>query len=290
MLGILLVDKPLGGTSHDVVNQVRRKFGTKRVGHAGTLDPLGSGLLVIAVGPATRFLQYLPLEPKEYIAEITFGRCTDTYDAEGETRDEKPVPDNLLELFEAAKASYMGLIEQIPPIYSAVKVKGKPMYKYARAGEEVERAPRRVHIGAIEVLWHAGEKIRVRVECSGGTYIRTLAHDLGQAVGTGAYLSALHRTRVGKFRIEQGIPLDQISPDLLLPLREALDPMPMIQLDENDVHNVREGRALTRTAPPDARLVAFLDPEGTVFSIARVEGSMLHPECVIPSALAHAAD
>lgn len=290
MLGVLLIDKPLGGTSHDVVNFVRRRFGTRRVGHAGTLDPLGTGLLVVAVGPATRFLQYLPLEPKEYVAEITFGRSTDTYDGEGETTDERPVPDHLLAQFEAVSERFLGLIEQVPPIYSAVKVGGKALYRYARAGEEVEIASRRVHIGALEVLSASATVVRVRVECSGGTYVRTLANDLGQAICCGAYLSALHRTRVGKFRVEQASPLESISEEDLLPLRQALHPMPMVPLDDVQVHHVREGRQIDVRAPEGAKLVGLLDTEGEVFSVARVEGPRLQPECVIPSEAGHGRD
>jgi tRNA pseudouridine55 synthase len=290
MFGILLIDKPLGGTSHDVVNHIRRKFGTRRVGHAGTLDPLGTGLLVVAVGPATRFLQYLPLEPKEYVSEITFGRATDTYDAEGETTEEHPVPDDLPRLFGDAAEKLLGLIEQVPPIYSAVKVNGKPLYKYARAGQEVERISRRVHIGALDVLSIEENRVRVRVECSGGTYVRTLAHDLGQMLGCGAFLSALHRTRVGKFRVEQAERLDKVTPADLLPLRSALLPMPMIPLNEAQMQQVREGRQLVIPAPKEERLVALLDTDGEVFSVARVEGAALQPECVIPSEVSHARD
>jgi len=287
MLGILLIDKALGGTSHDVVNQVRRRFGTRRVGHAGTLDPLGTGLLVVAVGPATRFLQYLPLEPKEYVAEVTFGRSTDSYDAEGETTEEHPVPSDLLERFEQVSAAFSGLIEQIPPMHSAVKVNGKALYRYARAGQEIERASRRVHIGAMEVLSFDAPRIQLRIECSGGTYIRTLAQDLGQAIGCGAYLSALHRTRVGKFRVEQAVPVDRVEPEDLLPLREALHPMPMVDLNDIQVQWVREGRQLEIQAPADARLVGLCDMSGDVISVARAEGNRLQPECVIPAEVVH---
>ncbi len=290
MLGILLIDKPLGGTSHDVVNVVRRRFGTRRVGHAGTLDPLGTGLLVVAVGPATRFLQYLPLEPKEYLADITFGRSTDTYDAEGETTEQHEVPDDLETRLVHVSQAFMGLIEQIPPMHSAVKVKGKPLYRYARAGEVIERASRRVHIGALDLLGVGGDTVKVRVECSGGTYIRTLANDLGQAIGCGAYLSALHRTRVGKFRVEQGVQLDAIAPEDLIPLAQALHPMPVVELDDIQTLHVREGRQLAIAMAPEPRLVALADTKGEIISVARVEGTMLQPECVIPAEMIHDRD
>lgn len=283
MLGILLMDKPLGCTSHDVVNDIRRRFHTKRVGHAGTLDPLATGLLVVAVGPATRFLQYLPLEPKEYVAEITFGRSTTSYDAEGDTVSEAEVPADLREAIAAALPGFRGLIEQIPPMFSAVKVGGKALYKYARAGAEVERESRNVHIGAFDVEMLDATTLKARIECSGGTYIRTLAHDLGQAVGCGAYLSALHRTRVGRFEVSQAVPLSEVSPERLVPLAEALRPMPMIELTEQQTANVREGRQIGVPEIPNASLVALIEPSGAVFSIARVHGNLLQPECVIPS-------
>src|SRR5579871_5087584 len=218
MFGILLIDKPLGCTSHDVVNDMRRRFQTKRVGHAGTLDPLATGLLVVAVGPATRFLQYLPLEPKEYDAEITFGKSTTTFDREGDITSEAAVPADLDDVIQAVLPSFLGLIQQTPPMFSAVKIGGKALYKYARAGEEVLREPRNVHIGEFQILNVQDDKIRARIVCSGGTYIRTLAHDLGQAVGCGAYLSDLNRTRVGRFDLSQAVPLKEASPAHLLPL------------------------------------------------------------------------
>lgn len=283
MLGILLVDKPLGCTSHDVVDDIRRRFHTRRVGHAGTLDPLATGLLVVAVGPATRFLQYLPLEPKEYVADITFGKATTTFDAEGEVVAEAEPPADLRKEVEAVIPRFMGLISQLPPMFSAVKVGGKALYKYARAGEQVEREPRNVHIGVIDIDEVQDSLIRARIVCSGGTYVRTLAHDIGQAVGCGAYLSALHRTRVGRFDVTQAIPLHDVSPVRLVPLDEALEPMPMLRLSPEQTANVREGRQIGTPDILDSPLVALIEPGQGVFSVARVHGNLLQPECVIPS-------
>lgn len=283
MLGVLLVDKPLGCTSHDVVNNLRRRLQTKRVGHAGTLDPLATGLLVVAVGPATRFLQYLPLEPKEYVAEITFGKTTQTYDREGEVVTQQTPPDDLLDAIQRSLPQFMGLIQQVPPMYSAVKVAGKALYKYARAGNEVVREPRSVHIGAFDVEPIGEHTIRARIVCSGGTYIRTLAHDLGQAVGCGAYLSNLHRTKVGRFEVDQAHPLDQIEAGMLMPLAEALKPMPMIETSEQQTLNVREGRQIGLPEMLNSPLVALIEPGYGVYSVARVHGNLLQPECVIPS-------
>lgn len=283
MLGVLLIDKPIGLTSHDVVNRVRRALGTRRVGHAGTLDPLATGVLVVAVGPATRFLQYLPLEPKEYVAEVAFGRATTTFDAEGETTDEALVPDDLDARLNAALPSFLGLIEQTPPMYSAVKVKGQPLYKAARRGEDVERPTRRVHIATFETIASEGHGRTMRVVCSGGTYVRTLAHDLGAAIGVPAHLSGLRRTGVGRFREEATVPLEGVSAADLTSLEAALDPMPRIMLDPGEVRAVRDGRALRREDAPEEQFAALCDARGRVVSIAHVEGNILRPECVIPA-------
>jgi len=283
LLGVLLIDKPFGMTSHDVVNDVRRRFGTRRVGHAGTLDPMATGLLVVAVGPATRFLQYLPLEPKVYVADVHFGRSTTTYDAEGETVSEQPVPEDLRGAIEAALPAFMGLIQQTPPMYSAVKVAGKPLYKYARSGQEVKREPRTVHISTFEIEKLEGDRAQMRIVCSGGTYVRSLAHDLGGAIGCGAYLAGLVRTEVGRFTREMASPLDAIHPDQLIPLHQALPPMPLVPLSESQVRSAREGRSIGMSEPPDNFLVALTEPDGTVFSVARVQGNLLQPECVIPA-------
>ena len=282
MLGILLIDKPLGITSHDVVNTIRRKLSTKRVGHAGTLDPLGTGLLVVAVGPATRFLQYLPLEPKEYGGTIKFGKRTNTYDAEGEIVSEAKVPTDLASVLESLKPRFMGLIEQIPPMHSAVKVGGKPLYKYARAGQEVERQTRTIHISELEFAVQ-GDSADFRLVCSGGTYVRTLADDLGQAVGCGAYLTRLRRTCVGRFSLDGSTPLDQVSAENLIPLRKALDPMRIVEMNDRQTVAIREGQQVTVSESAQAGIVALADPGGTVFSVARLVGNLVQPECVIPS-------
>lgn len=283
MLGILLIDKPLGITSHDVVNAIRRKLSTKRVGHAGTLDPLGTGLLVVAVGPATRFLQYLPLEPKEYEGTITFGKRTNTFDAEGEILEEQPVPDDLLSRLDALKPKFLGLIEQVPPMHSAVKVGGKPLYKYARAGQEIDRITRTIHISDLELRNISETEIDFRLVCSGGTYVRTLADDLGKAVGCGAYLTRLRRTKVGRFSLQSSVSLDEVSAERLIPLRNALDPMQVVELNERQTHSIREGQQVTVSESAQAGIVALADPIGQVFSVARLVGNLVQPECVIPS-------
>ncbi len=289
MLGILLIDKPRGLTSHDVVNSVRRRFSTKRVGHAGTLDPIATGLLVVAIGPATRFLQYLPLEPKVYEADITFGQASTTFDVEGELTEPIELPSDLEGAVNGHLEAFQGLIQQLPPMFSAVKVKGQPLYKYARQGVEVKREPRTVHIREFRVMKVEGDTVRARIVCSGGTYIRSLAHELGQVLRCGAHLTALKRTDVGRFSLSQANGLDEIEPSQLISLSDALPPMPLLQLDELKTQHVREGRPIGLPDPPDHHLVALMEPQGTVFSVARVQGNLLQPECVIPAEVVHGA-
>jgi len=270
-------------TSHDVVNIIRRSFGTRRVGHAGTLDPLATGLLVVAVGPATRFLQYLPLEPKVYEAKVHFGFSTDTYDLEGERSEEGQVPEDLAGAIEAALPIFRGLIQQFPPLYSAIKVKGKPLYKYARSGAEAPvREARTVHIGEFKPLDIDPPFAWFRIECSGGTYIRSLAHDLGESLGCGAHLAHLIRTDVGRFNLSQAVPLADARPSHLIPLSEALLPMPMMVLDPAQTAAVRDGKQLVIENPPQGNHMALKDPSGEIISVARIIDNILQPECVIP--------
>lgn len=287
MLGILLVDKPTGMTSHDVVNALRRKLGTRRIGHAGTLDPLASGLLVVGVGPATRFLQFLSLEPKKYSATIEFGRETTTQDAEGEVLSEREIPPNLAHVVVEAVPSFLGLIEQIPPMYSAIKVDGKALYRYARAGIDVERKVRRVFVHSIDIVSWQGASCTADIVCSGGTYVRTLAHDLGNAVGAGAHLKALRRTGAGPFSVEDAIDPESIAKANLIPLSTAISPMPILTLSPEQVEHVSHGRKIPNTNGTVADVFALADPSGAVFGIGRALGSMIQPECVIPQEGAH---
>ncbi len=282
MLGIALIDKPSGISSHDVVNGIRRKLGTKRVGHAGTLDPIATGLLVVAIGPATRFLQYLSLEPKEYICQVRFGIAMDTQDIEGQVIFEGTVPTNIEKIAESAKAKFLGRIEQMPPMYSAVKKDGKPLYTYARKGIEVVRQARIVQIDDIKFEdWH-NETAEIRVICSGGTYMRTLAHDLGEAIGCGAHLCGLHRTQAGRFRIEGANSIEELEPSRLMPLSEALKPMTILKLNETEVAAIRNGMPIGAGQRGVSGKVALADPAGEIIGIAHADGPMLQPECVIP--------
>lgn len=281
MIGILLVDKPKGITSHDVVSRVRREFKTKRVGHAGTLDPLADGLLVLAVGPATRFLNYLDLEPKRYEAVIRFGQETATYDAEGEVICSRPVPDDLDKQLHDALPKFLGDIMQMPPLYSAIKKEGRPLYDYARKGQDVEIQPRSVTIYSLDcVRAERAEDRRLTVSCAGGTYIRSLAHDLGRAVGCGGHIVELRRTAAGRFSVDQAGRLGELSPKDLIPLREALAPMPLLTLSREEEEDIRQGRRIKAGA--EGVLFALCQTSGEVLALARKIGDELQPECVIP--------
>lgn len=286
MLGVLLIDKPKGPTSHDVVNAVRREFGIRRVGHAGTLDPMATGLLVVAVGPATRFLQYLQLEPKVYAGEATFGVETTTQDAEGQVVAESPLPEDLDARIAQHVPALQGEIVQIPPAFSSVKLAGRPLYDYARKGQDVQRAPRRVYVQALDFGAVAVGRATFETTCSGGTYVRTLVHDLGRMVSCGAHLSALRRTRAGRFAVDQASELDAISTDALIPLRQALDPMPEEHLTEVEAQWVGVGRRIPIKG--EAAFAMLLDPEGRVVGIGRRIGNERQPECVLPREETHA--
>ncbi|MGA9350566.1 MAG: tRNA pseudouridine(55) synthase TruB [Anaerolineae bacterium] len=208
--GILNIDKPAGMTSHDVVARVRQMTGQRRVGHAGTLDPLATGVLVVCLGQATRVAEYLMASDKVYRAEICLGVSTDTHDAEGEVTATAEVDVRQEELGKAL-ASFIGSIQQVPPMYSALKREGTPLYKLARQGITVEREPRSVEIYNIELLNWMSPLLTIRVECSPGTYIRALARDLGQKLGCGAHLRSLTRLASGHFSLENAVSLDELA-------------------------------------------------------------------------------
>jgi tRNA pseudouridine55 synthase len=283
MFGIVLIDKPLEFTSHDVVGKLRRKFNTKRIGHAGTLDPMATGLLVVAVGPATRFLQYLPLEPKVYRAVVRFGVTTDSYDSEGEIVSEAPVPHDFAVRLPEIIESMIGRQEQIPPMYSAVKVQGQALYKLARQGIEIERKSRTIFIERMDILTLGEATLEVEIECSGGTYVRTIAHDLGEQMGCGAYLQSLVRTGIGRFNLENAKSLDDVTLDDLIPLKSALLPMKIRLLSDLETMRVRNGGSVANLIDVTDEFVALAEPSGEIISVASVQGNVLQPECVIPT-------
>lgn len=211
MHGLLLIDKPCGMTSHDVVSRVRRICRTRKVGHAGTLDPLATGVLPVAIGQGTKVLQFLLAADKSYRATLCLGVSTDTLDSEGEVVDRKELPDDTLERLQQVVPDFIGQVEQVPPMYSALKKDGVPLYKLARQGKTVEREPRTVEISRLEILSVDLPFVEIEVDCSKGTYIRTLAQDLGDAIGCGAHITQLRRLRSGPFSIEECITLEALA-------------------------------------------------------------------------------
>ncbi len=209
--GVLLVDKPAAHTSHDVVARLRGILRMKRIGHAGTLDPMATGLLIILVGKATRVSQYLIGLDKEYEGAVELGRTTDSQDADGEVVTTRPVPPLGEAELKAALQGFIGDQYQLPPMYSAIKIGGVPLYKSARRGEEVEREPRFIRVVSWELLGLALPRFDFRMRVSKGTYVRTLAHDLGERLGCGAHLATLRRTAIGSFRVADALTLDQLE-------------------------------------------------------------------------------
>lgn len=215
--GVLLVDKPTDHTSHDVVARLRGKLRMRRIGHAGTLDPMATGLLVILVGKATRISQYLMSVDKVYSGTIKLGEVTNTQDAEGEVLESRPVPPLAEPDIRTALQSFIGDQYQLPPMFSAIKIDGVPLYKRARDGEEVEREPRFIRVVSYELTRWASPELDFRVHCTKGTYVRTLAHDLGQRLGCGAHLKALRRISSGDLTLDKALTLDQI---MAMPISE----------------------------------------------------------------------
>jgi tRNA pseudouridine55 synthase len=208
--GALLVDKPVGPTSHDVVAQIRRQFRIKKVGHCGTLDPNATGLLIIVLGRATKLSERLMADDKIYEGTFKLGESTSSYDADGELTGSLPVPPLTLDELNEMARSFVGDLMQLPPMVSAVKVRGVPLYKLARKGVEVERKERLVHVYSFKFSSYAEPIADFRIACTKGTYVRSLAHELGQKVGCGAHLATLRRLRSGRFDVSQATPLDQI--------------------------------------------------------------------------------
>ena len=228
--GVLLIDKTQGWTSHDIVNKVRRCLKIRSVGHAGTLDPLATGLLLILVGKATKVSQYLMSLSKVYDGELVLGKETNSQDVEGETVAEFPVPESLdEESFRTHMASFIGDQYQTPPMFSAKKVNGVPLYKLARQGQEVQREPRFINISKFELLEWNKPAVKFRLACSKGTYVRTVCHDLGKRIGCGAHMTQLRRISSDKFHVDNAITIDQLAQmnpseirKILIPVSEAV--------------------------------------------------------------------
>jgi tRNA pseudouridine55 synthase len=247
--GVLVVDKPIGLTSHDVVQIIRRGTGIRRAGHTGTLDPRASGVLVVLIGPAVRLSEYVSASDKRYQATLRLGSSTDTYDAEGTITGSAPWEAITEEEFNDVLLKFVGEIEQTPPPYSAVKVRGKKAYEAARDGEELELEPRKINVYNLEVLEWAPPEVVIDVYCSSGTYVRSLANDLGKDLGCGAHLIGLRRTKSGRFTLRDAVPLRRLQEAFdtstwyrnLIPAAEALADWPMVELNADQVELVRHG-------------------------------------------------
>lgn len=266
--GLVVVDKPGGITSHGVVARVRRLAGTRKVGHAGTLDPMATGVLVLGLGRATRLLGHLMLTEKVYEATILLGRSTTTDDAEGELLEERDVADLEESRVRTELAQFVGEIDQVPTAVSAIKVDGRRAYDRVRAGEQVDLPARRVTVHELEVVEMRLPEVRIRLRCSSGTYVRAVARDLGAALGVGGHLTALRRTAVGPFDLEVASTLEQLEQELaLVPLaRAARASFPGVDLSDEEAGDVRVGRRLARSLPGPAEHALFA-PDGEFLAL-----------------------
>jgi tRNA pseudouridine55 synthase len=282
MDGILIVDKPGGITSHDVVQRVRKLLKTRRVGHLGTLDPMATGVLPLCIGKATRIGRFFPSSPKEYTGEIRFGFATTTYDREGEpTGPELPFEVDRRTV-ENAMQGLTGTYDQKPPIVSAKKMGGIPSYKLARRGLSLEPVPVPVEVTRFELLRFAPPLVEFRVVCSAGTYVRSLAHELGQRLGCGAHLESLRRLRSGNFTVDRAVPMSAITSDRIVRLESLLTELPRIDIeDEGEEIRVRHGNPIPSGL--SGGLARIFNKNSEFLAIAHVENGWAHPRVVLTS-------
>lgn len=280
--GVAVVDKPAACTSHDVVARARRSLGTRKVGHAGTLDPDATGVLVLGVGRATRLLRYVGDLPKSYVGEVVLGVATSTLDAAGEVVATAEMAGVGRDEVRAAAAGMVGTVRQVPPMVSAVQVGGRRLHELAREGVEVAREPREVTVWRFEVAGEVEPGVfRVAVDCSSGTYVRSLAADLGTALGGVAHLRRLRRTAVGPFTEDRARPVEELE---LLPPRAAVDHLAAVAVDDEVAALVRTGRPLERAGPtpfPGEGPWAVVAPDGSLLAVYRPEGDRARPEVVL---------
>ncbi len=280
--GFLLVDKPAGITSHDVVAAVRRATGLSRVGHTGTLDPFATGLLVILVGRTTRLAQFIRSEPKTYDAAIAFGRETTTDDSTGETRCEAATPG--IDRIVSGIERLTGVIEQLPPEYSAKQVEGQRAYAAARRGTPLTLQPVLVHVFDWSVHSYTDGTLHTTISCGGGTYVRALARDLGRAAASAAHLSALRRTHSGAFDVRDAATIADLRDGqfVVRPARDALADLPFEQLTEDSERAVRHGRAIPAVVPGGR--AGLVDRQGVLLAVAEREDDLWHPRVVLADA------
>lgn len=283
MDGVLVIDKPTGPTSFDVVRQVRSLLKLKKVGHTGTLDPMATGVLPLCLGEATKVAGFITEGDKAYDATVRLGSETDTQDAEGQVTATAPVPVLTPALLEAALARFRGTFDQVPPMYSAVKVAGKRLYELARAGEEVERAARQVTVYELILRDFSADRLHLSVRCSKGFFVRTLAFDLGRALGCGAHLEALRRTSSGPFTLARALPLADVASQAkegtlasrLVSLSDALVDMPEVKVGAEDARRVSHGVPVEVPASSRPGRVRVMGPDGTLLAVAEGAGGRL---------------
>jgi len=279
--GILLLDKAIGLSSNKALQEVKQLFNANKAGHTGSLDPLASGLLPICLGEATKLSSFLLDSDKRYEGTCKLGTVTSTADAEGDVIETRPVPKQEKAQIEAVFARYTGDIEQTPPMHSAIKQNGQPLYKLARQGIEVERQPRQIHIYELSLQEQHAEELDIFVKCSKGTYIRTLAEDIGRDLGCGAHLGSLRRTGVGPFAIEKSYTIEQLSEilkqgghaaldALLLPLEAALGDFPEIRLSDNGAFYVQQGQPVQVAQAPTEGWVRLYSPDERFLGVGQI--------------------
>jgi tRNA pseudouridine55 synthase len=281
MFGFLNLHKPAGCTSRDVVNQIQKLVRPEKVGHAGTLDPLATGVLVVALGGATRLVEYVQQQPKSYFATFLLGRHSDTEDIEGKVVELVNPPLPTRDQIVAVLPKFLGEIDQIPPAFSALKVGGQRAYALARRGDEVKLEPRQVTIHTLRVLDYTYPELQLEIACSSGTYVRSLGRDIARALGTEAVMSALERTSVGPFEIDEAVDSDAITRanihDYLEPARAAVRHLPQLALEHGEVTELLHGRPLRRNRPSDAPELAAFDPSGELVAILTPRDGKLWP-------------
>jgi len=269
MHGIINLDKPKGMTSQEAVTFVKRTLRVKKAGHAGTLDPLATGVLLILLGEATKVARFLSDLDKEYISKIKLGERTDTLDSEGNIIEKRDVPDIPKGQIEAVLSRFLGEIRQVPPMYSALKHSGRPLYELARKGIEVERKERPVNIYNIRLLSLNLPYLEIAISCSKGTYIRTLADDIGMALGTGAHIVELRRTSIGDFNIEGSLKINDLTPDKIIPIDKALSHLREFKVSQREFELLTKGARIPHTDRTllDGEYLRLKDPDGRLFAI-----------------------
>jgi tRNA pseudouridine55 synthase len=276
--GILNVNKPSGLTSHDVVSRLRRITGQRRVGHAGTLDPTATGVLLLCLGQATRVAEYLQARDKVYRARLRLGISTDTYDSEGQIVDQRDTGHITHSAVQRALGEMVGPLDQVPPMYSAIKHQGTPLYRLARRGQTVERKPRRVVIHTLELLEWDPPYLEAKIHCSKGTYIRSLAHDLGQRLGCGAHLAELTRLASGRFQLSDALVLEELEhaaeqgklERLLLPIDAALQDYPAVTVDDDLAKSILFGQRVRLPDAPQATLLRAYGRDEKLLALLRL--------------------